>query len=95
MSCSAKLPIYAFFATAFFPKYKALVMVGLYVVGILIGILVALIIRKTLFKGEAVPFVMELPNYRMPALKMYCSYYGKRQRISYSGHLRLSLWQRL
>lgn len=69
MSCSAKLPIYAFFATAFFQKYKALVMVGLYVVGILIGILVALIIRKTLFKGEAVPFVMELPNYRMPALK--------------------------
>ena len=69
MSCSAKLPIYAFFATAFFPKYKALVMVGLYVVGILIGILVALIIRKTLFKGEAVTFVMELPNYRMPALK--------------------------
>ena len=69
MSCSAKLPIYAFFATAFFPKYKAIVMVGLYVVGILIGILVALIIRKTLFKGEAVPFVMELPNYRMPALK--------------------------
>ena len=69
MSCSAKLPIYAFFATAFFPKYKAVVMVGLYVVGILTGILVALIIRKTLFKGEAVPFVMELPNYRMPALK--------------------------
>ncbi len=69
MSCSAKLPIYAFFAAVFFPKYKALVMVGLYVVGILTGILVALIIRKTLFKGEAVPFVMELPNYRMPALK--------------------------
>lgn len=69
MSCSAKLPIYAFFAAAFFPKFKALVMVGLYVVGILTGILVALIIRKTLFKGEAVPFVMELPNYRMPALK--------------------------
>ena len=69
MSCSAKLPIYAFFAAAFFPKYKALVMIGLYVVGILTGILVALIIRKTLFKGEAVPFVMELPNYRMPALK--------------------------
>lgn len=69
MSCSAKLPIYAFFAAAFFPKFKALVMVGLYVVGILTGILVALIIRKTLFKGEVVPFVMELPNYRMPALK--------------------------
>ena len=84
MSCSAKLPIYAFFATAFFPKYKALVMVGLYVVGILIGILVALIIRKTLFKGEAVPFVMELPNYRMhrsdllpakPQAAELCSYY--------------------
>lgn len=69
MSCSAKLPIYAFFAAAFFPKYKALVMVGLYVAGILTGILVAHIIRKTLFKGEAVPFVMELPNYRMPAVK--------------------------
>ena len=69
MSCSAKLPIYAFFAAAFFPKYKAFVMVGLYVAGILTGILVALIIRKTLFKGEAVPFVMELPNYRMPAVK--------------------------
>lgn len=69
MSCSAKLPIYAFFAAAFFPKYKAVVMIGLYVVGIIIGILMAMVIRKTLFKGEAVPFVMELPNYRMPAAK--------------------------
>ena len=66
MSCTAKLPIYAFFVDAFFPRYKALVMVGLYVLGILVSILVAHIYKKTLFKGEAVPFVMELPNYRMP-----------------------------
>lgn len=66
MSCSAKLPIYAFFTAAFFPKYGALVMVSLYFGGILVGILMALLFRKTLFKGEAVPFVMELPNYRMP-----------------------------
>lgn len=69
MSCSAKLPIYAFFTAAFFPKYGGLVMVGLYVLGIVIGILVALIFKSTMFKGEAVPFVMELPNYRMPGLK--------------------------
>ncbi len=94
MSCSAKLPIYAFFATAFFPKYKALVMVGLYVVGILIGILVALIIRKTLFKGEAVPFVMELPNYRMPALKNVLQLLWEKAKDFLQRHLRLSLWQR-
>ncbi len=69
MSCSAKLPIYAFFSAAFFPKYAALVMIGLYVLGILIGILVALLSKGTLFKGEAVPFVMELPNYRLPGVK--------------------------
>jgi len=69
MSCSAKLPIYAFFTAAFFPKYRAVVMVGLYFTGILVGILVALLMRKTLFSGEAVPFVMELPNYRMPGAK--------------------------
>ena len=69
MSCSAKLPIYAFFAAAFFPKYKALVMAGLYLLGILIGILTALLTKNTVFKGEAVPFVMELPNYRMPGMK--------------------------
>ncbi len=69
MSCSAKLPIYAFFVNAFFVKYKALIMIGLYVLGILIGILVALIFKKTLFKGEPSPFVMELPNYRMPGAK--------------------------
>ena len=66
MSCSAKLPIYAFFAAAFFPKHGALVMIALYFGGILMGILMALVFRGTLFKGNAVPFVMELPNYRMP-----------------------------
>ncbi len=69
MSCSAKLPIYGFFATAFFPKYAGLVMVGLYFLGIVVGILMALILKNTKFKGEAVPFVMELPNYRMPGIK--------------------------
>ena len=69
MSCSAKLPIYGFFASAFFPEYSGLVMIGLYFLGIVVGILVALIMKKTMFRGEAVPFVMELPNYRMPALK--------------------------
>lgn len=69
MSCSAKLPIYAFFTAAFFPKYGGLVMIGLYVLGIIMGILVALIFKNSMFKGEAVPFVMELPNYRMPGLK--------------------------
>jgi len=66
MSCSAKLPIYAFFVGAFFPKYSALLMIGLYLLGILTGIIVAVLYRNTLFKGEAVPFVMELPNYRLP-----------------------------
>jgi len=69
MSCSAKLPIYAFFAAAFFPDHGALVMIGLYLIGMLVGILVALIYRGSMFRGEAVPFVMELPNYRMPGVK--------------------------
>ena len=69
MSCSAKLPIYAFFVDVFFPAYEALVMIGLYVIGIIVGIIVALIFKGTAFKGEAVPFVMELPNYRMPGAK--------------------------
>ncbi len=69
MSCSAKLPIYAFFTAAFFPKQGAVVMVALYFGGILMGILMALLLRGTMFKGEAVPFVMELPNYRMPGAK--------------------------
>ena len=69
MSCTAKLPIYAFFTAAFFPKHGALVMIALYVFGIVMGIVMALIFKKTAFKGEAVPFVMELPNYRMPGAK--------------------------
>ena len=68
MSCTAKIPIYLFFVEAFVPKYKALVMIGLYVLGIVVGLLIALVYKK-IFKGEAVPFVMELPNYRMPRLK--------------------------
>ena len=69
MSCTAKMPIYAFFVDAFFPKYKALILTGLYLLGIVISILVALVFKRTLFKGEAVPFVMELPNYRLPSAK--------------------------
>lgn len=69
MSCSAKVPIYAFFSAAFFPHYAALVMIGMYFIGIIVGIIMAFIFKKTLFKGEPVPFVMELPNYRMPGAK--------------------------
>lgn len=69
MSCSAKLPIYAFFTEIFFPRHGALIMIGLYFGGIAVGILMALLMRKTTFKGEAVPFVMELPNYRLPGAK--------------------------
>ena len=69
MSCTAKLPIYGFFTAAFFPGKGALIMVGLYFLGIIIGILCALISKGTMFKGEAVPFVMELPNYRMPGVR--------------------------
>lgn len=69
MSCSAKVPIYAFFSVAFFPHYAALVMIGMYFIGIIVGIIMAFIFKKTLFKGEPVPFVMELPNYRMPGAK--------------------------
>ena len=67
MSCTAKLPIYAFFVQAFFPRHGGLVMVALYVLGIEVGIVVALVFKHSLFKGEAVPFVMELPNYRLPS----------------------------
>ncbi|MBQ8239070.1 MAG: ferrous iron transport protein B [Oscillospiraceae bacterium] len=66
MSCTAKLPIYAFFVDAFFPAHGGLIMTGLYVLGIVVGILVAFLFKGTMFKGEAVPFVMELPNYRLP-----------------------------
>ena len=69
MSCTAKIPIYGFFANTFFPKYSGLITVGLYFLGILTGIITALISKNTVFKGEAVPFVMELPNYRLPGAK--------------------------
>ncbi len=67
MSCTAKMPIYGFFVTAFFPQYGWLIITGLYLLGILTGIAVAFLFKNTLFKGEAVPFVMELPNYRFPS----------------------------
>ena len=69
MSCTAKLPIYAFFVSAFFPGKGGLIMVGLYFLGIVMAVLVALLYKETLFRGEAAPFVMELPNYRMPGMK--------------------------
>ncbi|MDO5584716.1 MAG: ferrous iron transport protein B [Dialister sp.] len=69
MSCSAKVPIYAFFTAAFFPRNGALVMIGLYLFGVCMAILTALLFKRTLFRGEPVPFVMELPNYRMPGMK--------------------------
>lgn len=69
MSCTAKLPIYAFFVSVFFPKQGGIIMTGLYLLGILVGILVAFLYKGTLFKGEPVPFVMELPNYRLPSPK--------------------------
>ena len=69
MSCSAKLPIYSLFAAAFFPEHAALVMVSLYFLGIAVGILMAILLKSSVFKGEGVPFVMELPNYRLPGLK--------------------------
>ncbi|MCQ2449149.1 MAG: ferrous iron transport protein B [Clostridia bacterium] len=69
MSCSAKIPIYAVFCSAFFGKYAALVMIALYVTGILLGIVLALILKSTVFRGQPVPFVMELPNYRLPSAK--------------------------
>ncbi len=69
MSCSAKIPIYAVFAAAFFPQYAALVMIGMYLTGIIIGIIVALIFDRTVFRGKPIPFVMELPNYRFPSAK--------------------------
>lgn len=69
MSCTAKLPIYGFFCNMFFPDYAGIIMVGLYFLGIITGVLLALISKNTVFKGEAVPFVMELPNYRLPGIK--------------------------
>lgn len=91
MSCSAKLPIYSLFAAAFFPKYAGLVMVLLYFTGILVGVLAALLLKSTVFKGEAVPFVMELPNYRLPGLKTWRSCCGKRRGTSCREPLQSSL----
>ena len=69
MSCSAKLPIYGFFVSVFFNQYRGLIITGLYLLGIIVGILIAMLYKRTIFKGEAVPFVMELPNYRLPGAK--------------------------
>ena len=69
MSCTAKLPIYSFFVSAFFPRHGWLIITGLYLLGIVTGVLAALLYKKTLFRGEAVPFVMELPNYRLPSAR--------------------------
>lgn len=72
MSCSAKIPIYSVFAAAFFPKKTAFVMIGLYLFGILLSLIVAVILKNTVYKGNPVPFVMELPNYRIPSAKSVC-----------------------
>ena len=88
MSCSGKASHLRVFTAAFFPKHGALVMVGLYFIGILVSILTAFVLKGSLFKGEAVPFVMELPNYRMPGAKNGDSFCGKRRRISCRGLLR-------
>ena len=85
MSCSAKVPIYAFFTAAFFPRHGALVMISLYVLGIAAGILTAFVMKKLSFRGEPVPFVMELPNYRLPVPKTCCGFCGIRPRTSCSG----------
>lgn len=69
MSCSAKLPIYAMFTVAFFPHHRALVMIALYLMGIVMGIISGFVLKGTVFHGKPVPFVMELPNYRMPSAK--------------------------
>ena len=80
MSCSAKLPIYSLFAAAFFPEHAALVMVSLYFLGIVVGILMAILLKSSVFKGEAVPFEMELPNYRLPGLKNEVQLLGEKAR---------------
>ena len=79
MSCSAKIPIYGFFSAAFFPEHAALVMIALYLFGILMGILAALVLEKTAFRGRPVPFVMELPNYRLPSVFLRSSWRWKKR----------------
>ena len=88
MSCTAKLPIYAFFTAAFFPGHGALVMIGLYVLGIVMAILMALLFKKTMFKGEAVPLSWSFPITGCRGQKTCCIFCGKRQRTSFSGRLR-------
>ena len=90
MSCSAKISIYAFFTAVFFPHHGAIVMIALYLLGILMGILMAMLLKTTLFKGEAVPFVMELPNYRMPGARNVAQLLWEKAR----DFLRLFLWRR-
>lgn len=94
MSCSAKISIYAFFTAVFFPHHGAVVMIALYLLGILMGILMAMLLKTTLFKGEAVPFVMELPNYRMPGARNVAQLLWEKARISCRKHSRLFLWRR-
>lgn len=86
MSCTAKLPIYSFFVSVFFPGKGGLIMSGLYLLGILVGIGAAFLYKDTLFRGEPIPFVMELPNYRLPSVKTWANCCGKRPRIFCSGH---------
>lgn len=95
MSCSAKIPIYAVFAAAFFQKYAALVMIGMYLTGIIIGIIVALIFDRTVFRGKPIPFVMELPNYRFPSAKSVLLLMWIRRKTSCSVLSPLFSWQRL
>ena len=91
MSCTAKLPIYAFFVNAFFDEYRALIMIGLYLLGIFTGIIAAMIYKLTIFRSEAVPFVMELPNYRLPGAGNVAQLLWERQRTSCKEHFLLSL----
>lgn len=95
MSCSAKMPVYTFLAAAFFPRYSGLIMVAMYFIGILIAIIVAFISKKTSFKDEAVPFVMELLITECLVLRIPCFLCGTRQKISCRGHSQLFLWVQL
>ena len=91
MSCSAKIPIYGFFAAAFFAHGQALVMIGMYLLGIVVAVIVALILDRTAFRGNPVPFVMELPNYRFPSLRSVLLLMWDKAKDFCSGHLQSSL----
>lgn len=90
MSCSAKLPIYAVFTAAFFPKYQALVMISLYVLGMIVAICVGLLLKNSLFKGNPVPFVLELPSYRLPSVKSVILHMWDKAKDFWHARLRLS-----